>query len=103
LKAVTFPPTISAPSAQLRSGGKIRGLPLLSHLPLTLNGLRERLDLSNGLTGQGSKSLRELGAVRVVTVPNKRRTHFETVAELRNLARSFLCQQVSTHLSESEI
>ncbi len=77
-------------------------MPFVSHLPLTLNGLKERLDLCNGSTSQGLKFLREPGAVRVVAVPNQRRTHFEAVAELRNLAGSFLRQQVSTHLNDSE-
>ena len=102
MKSVTFPPTLPAPSAQLRSVSEIHSLPFVSHLPLTLNGLKERLDLCNGSTSQGLKFLREPGAVRVVAVPNQRRTHFEAVAELRNLAGSFLRQQVSTHLNDSE-
>ena len=39
--------------------------------------------------------------MRVVEVENQRRTHYEAVTELRNLAGSFLRQQISTHLSDS--
>jgi len=47
------------------------------------------------------KYLPDLGAVRVVEVADARGKHYEAVAELRNLAGSFLRQQVSTHLSDS--
>ena len=86
---------------QPRSVAEIYGLLFVSHLPLTLNDLEERLNISRGSACQGLQFLRELGAVRVVEGENQRRTHYEAVAELRNLAGSFLRQQISTHLSDS--
>ena len=94
--------TFSCALGQLRSVGKIHGLPFLSHFPLTLIGPKERLNLSNGSTSQGLKFLRKPGAVQVAAASNLRRTHFEAVAGLRNLAGRFLRQQVSTHSSGSE-
>ena len=75
---------------QPRSIAEIYGLLFVSPEPLTLDDLAERLELSKGSASQGLKYLRELGAVRVVAV-----------AELRNLAGSFLRQQIATHLSDS--
>ena len=92
----------AATLGQPRSVAEIYGLLFVSHLPLTLQDLKERLGISLGSTSQGLQFLRELGAVRVVEIPNSRRTHFAAVAELRNLAGSFLRQQISTHLNDSE-
>ena len=100
-EVIQFFVQLSRALGQRRSIGEIYGVLFVSHLPLTLNDLKERLRLSIGSTSQGLKFLRDLGAVRVVAVPNQRRTHFEAVAELRNLAGSFLRQQISTHLSDS--
>jgi DNA-binding transcriptional regulator GbsR (MarR family) len=86
---------------QPRSVAEIYGLLFVSPVPLTFNDLVERLQLSYGSTSQGLKYLRELGAVRVVE-GDQRRTQYAAVAELRNLAGSFLRQQVLTHLSDSE-
>ena len=87
---------------QPRSVAEIYGLLFVSPAPLALDDLVQRLRLSNGSASQGLKYLRELGAVRVVEIPDARRTHYEAVAELRNLAGSFLRQQVLTHLSDSD-
>jgi hypothetical protein len=40
--------------------------------------------------------------VRTVYVAGERRTHYEAVAELRNLAGRFLRQQILTHFADSE-
>jgi len=88
---------------QPRSIAEIYGLLFVSHRALTLDDLVERLQLSKGSASQGLKYLRELGAVRPVEMANARRVHYEAVAELRNLAGSFLHQQVSTHLSDSSV
>jgi len=84
---------------QPRSVAEIYGLLFVSHLPLTLQDLKERLNISLGSTSQGLQFLQDLGAVRAVEIPNSRRMHYAAVAELRNLAGSFLRQQISTHLS----
>jgi DNA-binding transcriptional regulator GbsR (MarR family) len=92
---------LSRTLGQRPSIAEIYGLLFISPQPLTMGDLMERLRLSNGSASQGLKYLRDLGAVRVVEVAGARRTHYEAVAELRNLAGSFLRQQVSTHLSDS--
>src|SRR5665213_1040716 len=86
---------------QPRSVAEIYGLLFISHLPLTLDDLAERLHISKGSASQGLKFLRELGAVREVAGANHRRTHYEAVAELRHLAGSFLRQQFASNLSDS--
>ena len=88
---------------QPRSIAEIYGLLFVSHQPLSLDDLVERLELSRGSASQGLKYLRELGAVRAVPLPDARRVHYEAVAELRNLAGSFLHQQVKLHLSDSRL
>ena len=86
---------------QRRSVGEIYGLLFVSHLPLSFHDLKERLQLSSGSTSQGVKLLRDLGAVREVELPGRRRTHYEAVAELRNLAGNFLRQQIATQFGDS--
>jgi len=58
---------------QPRSIAEIYGLLFVSPVPLTLDDLAERLELSKGSASQGLKYLRELGAVRVVAVAEARR------------------------------
>ena len=86
---------------QRRSVGEIYGLLFVSHLPLPFDDLKERLQLSSGTTSQGLTWLRELGAVREVALPGQRRTHYEAVAELRNLTGNFLRRQVATQFGDS--
>jgi len=86
---------------QRRSVGEIYGLLFVSPLPLTFNDLKERLQLSSGSTSQGVKFLRDLGAVREVALPDQRRTHYEAVAELRNLAGSFVRRQIATQIGDN--
>jgi DNA-binding transcriptional regulator GbsR (MarR family) len=86
---------------QPRSVAEIYGLLFVSHLPLTLDDLQERLQISRGSAFMGLQFLQDLGAVREVKIAGSRRMHFEAVAELRNLAGSFLRQQISKHLSDS--
>jgi len=86
---------------QRRSVGEIYGLLFVSPLPLTFNDLKERLQLSSGSTSEGVKWLRELGAVREVALPDQRRTHYEAVAELRNLAGSFVRRQIAAQIGDN--
>ena len=86
---------------QPRSYAEIYGLLFVSHQPLTMDTLIDRLNLSKGSASQGLKYLEDLGAVRSVYLAGERRTHYEAVAELRNLARRFLSQQISPHFEDS--
>ena len=87
---------------QPRSVAEIYGLLFISHKPLPMDDLIERLNLSKGSGSQGLKYLQDLGAVRMVYVAGERRTHYEAVAELRNLAGRFLRQQILTHFEDSK-
>lgn len=86
---------------QPRSYAEIYGLLFVSHEPLPMDVLIERLELSKGSASQGLKYLEDLGAVRTVYIAGERRTHYEAVAELRNLAGRFLSQQILTHFKDS--
>lgn len=87
---------------QPRSVAEIYGLLFVSRRPLDMDALIGRLNLSKGSASQGLKYLQDLGAVRAVYVAGERRTHYEAVAELRNLAGRFLSRQVLTHFDDSE-
>src|SRR5271168_1701671 len=86
---------------QPRSYAEIYGLLFVSHQPLAMDTLIERLNLSKGSASQGLKYLEDLGAVRTVYLAGERRAHYEAVAELRNLAGSFLSQQILPHFHDS--
>jgi len=86
---------------QPRSYAEIYGLLFVSHEPLAMDTLIERLHLSKGSASQGLKYLEDLGAVRTVYLPGERRAHYEAVAELRNLAGRFLSQQIMPHFHDS--
>jgi DNA-binding transcriptional regulator GbsR (MarR family) len=87
---------------QPRSLGEIYGLLFISAAPLAMDDLIERLELSKGSASQGLKFLRNLGAVRAIQLPGKRRVHYEAVAELRSLAGRFLRDKIEPHLGEGE-
>jgi DNA-binding transcriptional regulator GbsR (MarR family) len=87
---------------QPRSVAEIYGLLFVSPQPLTLDDLIARLNLSKGSGSQGLKYLQDIGAVRTVYVAGERRTHYQAVAELRNLAGRFLRQQVLIHFEDSD-
>lgn len=82
---------------QPRSVAEIYGLLFVSHRPLAMNDFIARLCLSKGSASQGLKYLQDLGAVRAVYAPSDRRTHYEAVVELRQLAGRFLRKQMMTH------
>ena len=61
----------------------------------------ERLQISKGSTSQGLRFLRGLGEVKEVYVPGQRAPHFESLAQLRQLATRFLRDQILAHLDGS--
>lgn len=83
---------------QPRSLAEIYGLLFISARPLAMDDLIGRLGLSKGSASQGLKFLRNIGAVRPVYVVGDRRTHYEAVAELRNLATRYLRDHILPHL-----
>jgi DNA-binding transcriptional regulator GbsR (MarR family) len=86
---------------QPRSLAEIYGLLFISPKPLTMDDIIDRLGLSKGSASQGLKFLNRLGAARPIYVAGDRRTHYEAVAELRNLATRFLRDQIVPHLEDS--
>jgi DNA-binding transcriptional regulator GbsR (MarR family) len=102
IEVIQFFVQFSRALGQPRSYAEIYGLLFVSHRPLSMDGLIERLKLSKGSASQGLKYLQDLGAVRSVYVAGERRTHYEAVAELRNLAGRFLSRQILTHFEGSE-
>lgn len=86
---------------QPRSYAEIYGLLFISEHPLSMDQLIERLNLSRGSASQGLKFLEDLGAIRAVYLPGERRTHYQAVAELRNMAARFLSQQILPHFQGS--
>ncbi len=101
IEAINLFVQFSRALGQPRSLAEIYGLLFVSHEPLPMDTLIERLRLSKGSASQGLKYLEELGAVRTVYLPGERRVHYEAVAELRNLAGRFLSQQILTHFKDS--
>jgi DNA-binding transcriptional regulator GbsR (MarR family) len=87
---------------QPRSYAEIYGLLFVSHQPVAMDTLIERLNMSKGSASQGLKYLQDLGAVRAVYLAGERRIHYVAVAELRKLAGRFLSQQILTHFEDSE-
>jgi DNA-binding transcriptional regulator GbsR (MarR family) len=87
---------------QPRSLAEIYGLLFISGRPLAMDDLIERLQLSKGTASQGLKFLCNIGAARMVYVAGERRTHYEAVAELRNLATRFLRDQIVPHLDNGQ-
>ena len=93
---------ISRALGQPRSFAEIYGLLFISPHPLAMDDLCERLEISKGSVSQGLKFLREIGAVKEVEIEEDRRTHYEAVAELRQLAGRFLRDQIGPRLAGSE-
>ena len=87
--------------SQPRSYAEINRLLFITRLLLTRTELEERLQMSMRSTSMGKKFLEGLGAVRSAKNPDQRRTHYDAVIELRNLAGSFLRQHVLSHRTDS--
>src|SRR5271163_1760562 len=85
---------VSRVLGQPRSLAEIYGLLFVSHRPLDMDRLITQLQLSKGSASQGLKYLQDLGAVRAVYIAGERRTHYEAVAELRNLVGRFFSRQI---------
>jgi DNA-binding transcriptional regulator GbsR (MarR family) len=93
---------ISRALGQPRSLAEIYGLLFISPLPLAMDDLIERLQISKGSASQGLKFLRDIGAVREVEVTGDRRAHYEAIAELRTLAGRFLRDQLAPRVAGNE-
>lgn len=85
-----------------KSIGQIYGLLYISHVPLSLDEIAARLDISKGSASQGLKFLRSTGAVRVDAQNGSRCDRYEAETGLRALATGFLKEQIEPHLGSGE-
>jgi HTH-type transcriptional regulator, glycine betaine synthesis regulator len=85
-----------------KSIGQIYGLLYISHVPLSLDDIAGRLDISKGSASQGLKFLRSTGAVRLCDDHDSRCDHYEAEVGLRALATGFLKEQIEPHLESGE-
>ena len=85
-----------------KSIGQIYGLLYISTVPLSLDDIVERLDISKGSASQGLKFLRSTGAVRACDDHDSRCDHYEAETGLRALASGFLKEQIEPRLESGE-
>jgi DNA-binding transcriptional regulator GbsR (MarR family) len=89
---------LSRAIGQPKSLGEIYGLLFISAQPMAMDDLIERIQLSKGSASQGLKFLHSVGAVKMIYVAGDRRTHYQAVAELRNLLARFLRDHILPQL-----
>lgn len=85
-----------------KSVGQIYGLLYISNVPLSLDDIADRLEISKGSASQGLKFLRATGAVRLCDGISTRRDHYEAETGLRALATGFLKEQIEPHLESGQ-
>ncbi len=85
-----------------KSIGQIYGLLYISPVPLSLDEIAARLDISKGSASQGLKFLRTAGGVRLGAENGSRRDHYEAETGLRALVTGFLKEQIEPHLGSGE-
>lgn len=85
-----------------KSVGQIYGLLYISNVPLSLDDIAERLEISKGSASQGLRFLRTAGAVHLCDGVSTRRDHYEAETGLRNLATGFLKEQIEPHLESGQ-
>jgi DNA-binding transcriptional regulator GbsR (MarR family) len=102
LEVISLFVQLSRALGQPPSVAEIYGLLFLSPRPLPQNEFIDRLNLSKGGASMGLRYLLDLGAVRLVEMPDDRRVHYEAVAELRNLVNRFIRHQVLASLEGSD-
>jgi HTH-type transcriptional regulator, glycine betaine synthesis regulator len=94
---VDFTALLSVPA----SVGHIFGLMYLAGQPLPFENFVERLGISKGSVSQGLHFLRNLEAVRVVTVAGDRREFYEAEISPTRLVAGFLQKKVQPRLKAS--
>lgn len=85
-----------------KSIGQIYGLLYISTVPLSLDEIAERLDISKGSASQGLKFLRQTGAVQLCAENDSRSDRYVAETGLRALATGFLKEQIEPHLESGE-
>lgn len=85
-----------------KSVAEIYGLLFVSPLPLPLDIVMSKLNISKGSTSQGLKLLRSLGAVKAVYMAGDRRDHYLAEIELKKLVQGFIRGEVHPRLESGE-
>ena len=87
-----------------RSIGEIYGLLFISRVPLALDDLVSRLNISKGSVSQGLRTLKSLGAVSeaIGNGGTERRTYYEPAVELKRLVGGFIREQIRPHLESGK-
>lgn len=85
-----------------RSVGEIYGLLYFSDIPLPMEQIVNRLDISLGSASQGLKTLRSLKAVRTTYIPGDRRDHYLAETEFRRLFANFIKEEIMPHMDSAK-
>ncbi len=81
-----------------KSYGEIYGLLYATPEPLCFAEINERLSLSKGSVSGGLKALKEIGAVKLVSIPEDRRERYEPELELRRLVLAYMQDRIQPQL-----
>ena len=85
-----------------KSVGEIYGLLFVSPIPLPMDELMMRLNISSGATSQGLRLLRTLGAVKVVYSPGDRRDHYLADLEISKFATVFIKEELLPRMERAK-
>lgn len=85
-----------------KSLAAIYGILFASPVPLTFSEIEARLDLSKGSVSQGLRALREIGAIKEVSMPADRTELFAPDTEMRQIIAHFLSSRVDDQLKSAK-
>jgi len=88
---------------QPRSVAEIYGILFISPEAMSLDQLMAKLQISKGSVSQGLRTLRQIGAIKLVYVPGSRCEHFSAETELRQLISGFFRGEVQQHLESGNL
>jgi DNA-binding transcriptional regulator GbsR (MarR family) len=81
-----------------KSIGEIYGFLFVSPVPVPMDTLMERLQISKGSASQGLKLLRSFGAVKTVYAAGDRRDHYVAEIDISRFASNFIKGELQPHL-----
>lgn len=85
-----------------KSVGQIYGLLYCQDKPMPMDTIMTALSISKGSASMGLKTLRQIGAVKVVFIIGDRRDHYTAELRLRKLVSGFISDQVQPHLDSGQ-
>ncbi len=84
-----------------KSVGEIYGLLFVSPVPMAMDEIMNRLNISLGAASQGLKLLKSFGAVKAIYSPRDRRDHFVADLELSRFATTFIKEELQPRIARS--